>query len=191
MRRLGLKPISSIELQKFRGSSCRRRSSAQPAIQGLGERTGRRRQVAPARSVVSRRACRISATVPLMQGSVETEDAWNDPPPPLEMPEARDARRASSASRATTKRRRESWWRCIAKRIRASRNTDVWLIMNADNTRRANAQTARRAEVCAGQGAGVSVLLQLAIAGAQGTDEVVPHARHSVRAVQHRSSRRR
>ena len=29
----------------------------------------------------------FSADVPLMMGSTETEDAWNDPPPPLEMPE--------------------------------------------------------------------------------------------------------
>src|SRR5687767_758046 len=28
-----------------------------------------------------------SADVPLMVGSVQTEDAWNDPPPPLQMPE--------------------------------------------------------------------------------------------------------
>jgi len=29
----------------------------------------------------------VSADVPLMMGSVETEDAWSDPPPPLEMSE--------------------------------------------------------------------------------------------------------
>ena len=29
----------------------------------------------------------VSADVPLMMGSTETEDAWSDPPPPLQMPE--------------------------------------------------------------------------------------------------------
>ena len=29
----------------------------------------------------------VSADVPLMMGSTETEDAWSDPPPPLEMSE--------------------------------------------------------------------------------------------------------
>jgi len=47
----------------------------------------------------------FSATVPLMQGSVETEDAWNDPPPPLEMPEQEMLERVK---RIVRKRRSES-----------------------------------------------------------------------------------
>src|ERR671920_125279 len=36
----------------------------------------------------SRTAPDVSATVPLMMGSTETENGWIDPPPPLEMAES-------------------------------------------------------------------------------------------------------
>jgi para-nitrobenzyl esterase len=81
-----------------------------------------------------------SATVPLMMGSVETEDAWNDPPPPLEMPEDEMMTRVRRITRNDESKAREmvALYRRVHQGIS---NTDVWLIMNADNTRRANAQT--------------------------------------------------
>jgi para-nitrobenzyl esterase len=82
----------------------------------------------------------VSATVPLMMGSVETEDAWNDPPPPLELPEDEMMTRVKRITRNDEGKAREM----VALYRRAHpgiSTTDVWLIMNADNTRRANAQT--------------------------------------------------
>ena len=81
-----------------------------------------------------------SATVPLMMGSVETEDAWNDPPPPLTMPEDEMMMRVKRITRNDESKAREmvALYRRVHQGIS---NTDVWLIMNADNTRRANAQT--------------------------------------------------
>jgi para-nitrobenzyl esterase len=80
-----------------------------------------------------------SATVPFMQGSVETEDAWSDPPPPLEMPEQEVFDRVKRIARNDETKAKE----LIAlyrKTHPGITNTDVWLIMNADNSRRANAQ---------------------------------------------------
>ena len=81
----------------------------------------------------------FSADVPLMQGSVETEDAWNDPPPPLEMPEEEMMTRVKRIVRNDEAKARELV--ALYRKTHAGiTNTDVWLIMNADNTRRANAQ---------------------------------------------------
>ena len=81
-----------------------------------------------------------SADVPFMMGSVETEDAWNDPPPPLEMPEAEMLTRVTRIAGGNEAKARELV--ALYRRTHAGiSNTDVWLIMNADNTRRANAQT--------------------------------------------------
>jgi para-nitrobenzyl esterase len=81
-----------------------------------------------------------SASVPLMMGSVETEDAWNDPPPPLQMPEDEMMTRVRRIVRNNDAKASElvGLYRRVHPGIS---NTDVWLIMNADNTRRANAQT--------------------------------------------------
>ena len=80
-----------------------------------------------------------SAEVPLMMGSVQTEDAWNDPPPPLEMPEAEMMTRVKRITRNDEGKARELV--ALYRKTHAGiSNTDVWLIMNADNTRRANAQ---------------------------------------------------
>jgi para-nitrobenzyl esterase len=80
-----------------------------------------------------------SADVPLMVGSTETEDAWNDPPPPLEMPEDEMLTRVRRIVRND-----ETKARVLIALYRKTHpgisNTDVWLIMNSDNTRRANAQ---------------------------------------------------
>jgi len=97
----------------------------------------------------------VSATVPLMMGSVETEDAWNDPPPPLEMPEDEMMTRVKRITRndEANARAMVSLYRRVHPGIS---NTDVWLIMNADNTRRANAQTL--GELKAAQGRAASYL---------------------------------
>jgi len=81
----------------------------------------------------------VSADVPLMMGSTETEDAWNDPPPPLAMAEDEMLTRVRRIVRNDEVKARE----LIAlyrKTHPGISTTDVWLIMNADNTRRANAQ---------------------------------------------------
>ena len=65
-------------------------------------------------------------------------------------------------------------------------NTDVWLIMNADNTRRANAQLLGELKSAQGKAPAYLYYFNVALARAQGPDEVVPHARHPVRALQHR-----
>jgi len=81
-----------------------------------------------------------SADVPYMVGSVETEDAWNDPPPPLEMAEADMMTRITRIAGGSETKARELV--ALYRRTHAGiSNTDVWLVMNADNTRRANAQT--------------------------------------------------
>jgi para-nitrobenzyl esterase len=81
-----------------------------------------------------------SADVPFMMGSVETEDAWSDPPPPLEMAEADMMTRVTRIAGGSDTKARELV--ALYRRTRAGiSNTDVWLVMNADNTRRANAQT--------------------------------------------------
>jgi para-nitrobenzyl esterase len=82
----------------------------------------------------------VSADVPLMQGSTETEDGWSDPPPPLEMPEEEMLTRVKRITRDDEAKAKEliSLYRKTHPGIT---NTDVWLIMNSDNTRRANAQT--------------------------------------------------
>jgi para-nitrobenzyl esterase len=81
----------------------------------------------------------VSADVPLMVGSTETEDAWSDPPPPLEMPEEEMMTRVRRIARGDEAKARElvTLYRKVHPGIS---NTDVWLIMNADNTRRANVQ---------------------------------------------------
>jgi para-nitrobenzyl esterase len=74
-----------------------------------------------------------SADVPLMVGSTETEDAWNDPPEDDMLTRVRRIARSDEAKA-----------RALVALYRKTHpgisNTDVWLIMNSDNTRRANAQ---------------------------------------------------
>jgi para-nitrobenzyl esterase len=74
-----------------------------------------------------------------MMGSTETEDAWSDPPPPLVMPEDEMLTRVTRIARGDQAKARDlvALYRKIHEGITT---TDVWLIMNADNTRRANAQ---------------------------------------------------
>jgi para-nitrobenzyl esterase len=81
----------------------------------------------------------FSADVPLMMGSTETEDAWNDPPPPLDMADDEMLTRVTRVVRGDQAKAREMV-ALYRKTHQGISNTDVWLIMNADNTRRANAQ---------------------------------------------------
>src|SRR4029434_5372805 len=81
----------------------------------------------------------VSADVPLMMGSTETEDAWNDPPPPLVTSEDDMLTRVRRIVRNDESKAREMI--ALYRKTHAGiSNTDVYLIMNADNTRRANAQ---------------------------------------------------
>jgi para-nitrobenzyl esterase len=75
-----------------------------------------------------------------MVGSTETEDGWNDPPPPLEMPEDEMMTRVLRIARNDAAKARELV--TLYRKVRPGiSNTDVWLIMNSDNTRRTNVQT--------------------------------------------------
>ncbi len=92
----------------------------------------------------------VSAPVPLMMGSTETEDAWSDPPPPLEMPEADMLSRVQRIARGDQKAAADLV-ALYRKTHPGISNTDVWLIMNADNTRRANAQLLSRLKTAQGE----------------------------------------
>ena len=75
-----------------------------------------------------------------MIGSTETEDAWSDPPPPLDMSEDEMMTRVRRITGNDDAKARQLV-ALYRKTHPAISNTDVWLIMNADNTRRANVQT--------------------------------------------------
>jgi para-nitrobenzyl esterase len=97
----------------------------------------------------------VSADVPLMMGSTETEDAWSDPPPPLQMSEDEMLTRVRRIVRNDDVKARELV--ALYRKTHAGiSNTDVWLTMNADNTRRANAQLLN--ELKAAQGKAPSYL---------------------------------
>ena len=124
---------------------------SEPRIQGLGGgpvvdgRSLPRDQWTPT-------APDASASVPLMMGSTETEDAWSDPPPPLEMAEDEMVTRVRRIARNDEAKAREliALYRRTHKGIS---NTDVWLIMNSDNTRRANAQLLGELKLAQGKAA--------------------------------------
>ncbi|HEU4690313.1 MAG TPA: carboxylesterase family protein, partial [Vicinamibacterales bacterium] len=65
--------------------------------------------------------------------------AWSDPPPPLVMSEDEMLTRVTRIARGDQAKARDlvGLYRRTHQGIT---NTDVWLVMNADNTRRANAQ---------------------------------------------------
>ena len=68
-------------------------------------------------------------------------------------------------------------------------NTDVWLIMNADNTRRANAQALGELKSAQGKAPAYLYYFTWRSPVHNGPDEVVPHARHPVRVLQRRRRR--
>ena len=86
LEKLGLQRNQLDQLQQMPWQKLQAAFFSQPAIQGLGSGP-----VVDARSLPrdqwSPDAPAMSADVPLMIGSTETEDAWSDPPPPLEMSE--------------------------------------------------------------------------------------------------------
>lgn len=138
LARLGLKTNQLDELQKMPFQKLQQALWQRPGIQGLAGGPVVDGKSLP-RDPWFPTAPEDSTTVPFMQGSVETEDAWNDPPPPLEMPEEEMLARVKRITRNDEAKAKE----LIAlyrKTHPGITNTDVWLIMNSDNTRRANAQ---------------------------------------------------
>jgi para-nitrobenzyl esterase len=136
--KLGLKPNQLDRLETFTWKQLQDAYYSDPRIQGLATgpvvdgRTLPRDQWYPD-------APAVSADVPLMMGSTETEDAWNDPPPPLQMPEDEMLTRVKRIVRNDDAKAKDMI-ALYRKTHPGISNTDVWLIMNADNTRRANAQ---------------------------------------------------
>jgi len=154
LAKLGLKPGQLDELQKRPWQQLHEAFYSRPAIQGLANGPVVDGKSLP-RDPWTPDAPEFSSAVALMQGSVETEDAWNDPPPPLEMPEAEMMTRVKRIVRDDESKARELV-ALYRKTHPGITNTDVWLIMNADNTRRANAQTL--AELKTAQGKAPSYL---------------------------------
>ena len=151
LARLGLKSNQLDELQKIPFKQLQEAFETRPGIQGLAGGP-----VVDGKSLPTDQwypaAPEVSATVPFMQGSVETEDAWNDPPPPLEMPEEEMFTRVKRIARNDDGKAR-NLVALYRKTHPGITNTDVWLIMNADNTRRANAQTLAELKVAQGKAA--------------------------------------
>jgi para-nitrobenzyl esterase len=151
LARLGLKSNQLDELQKMPWRQLREAFEKRPGIQGLA--TG---PVVDGKSLPTDQwypnAPEVSATVPFMQGSVETEDAWTEPVPPLDMPEEEMLTRVRRIARSDEGKTKElvAMYR---KNHPGISNTDIWLIMNADNTRRANAQTLAELKVTQGKAA--------------------------------------
>jgi para-nitrobenzyl esterase len=136
--KLGLTPSQLDRLEQFTWKQLQEAYFAAPRIQGLA--TG---PVVDGRSLPRDQwypdAPAVSADVPLMMGSTETEDAWSDPPPPLQMSDEEMLTRVRRIVRNDEARARDMV-ALYRKTHPGISNTDVWLIMNADNTRRANAQ---------------------------------------------------
>jgi para-nitrobenzyl esterase len=137
--KLGLRKNHVDELQQMPWQRLQDALFSEPDIQGLANGPVVDGTSLP-RDQWSPDAPGMSADVPLMIGSTETEDAWSDPPPPLEMSEEEMMTRVRRITRNDDARARElvALYRKTHPRIT---NTDVWLIMNADNTRRANVHT--------------------------------------------------
>jgi para-nitrobenzyl esterase len=136
--KLGLKPNQLDRLETFTWKQLQDAYYTEPRVQGLA--TG---PVVDGRSLPRDQwypdAPAVSADVPLMMGSTETEDAWNDPPPPLQMPEDEMLTRVKRIVR-NDEAKAKDMIALYRKTHPGISNTDVWLIMNSDNTRRANAQ---------------------------------------------------
>ncbi len=137
--KLGLQRNQLDQLQQMPWQTLQAAFFSQPTIQGLGNGP-----VVDARSLPrdqwSPDAPVMSADVPLMIGSTETEDAWSDPPPPLEVSEEEMLTRVRRIARNDDRTARELV--ALYRRTHPGiSNTDVWLIMNADSTRRASVQT--------------------------------------------------
>jgi para-nitrobenzyl esterase len=138
LARLGLKTTQLEELQQLPWARVQEAFFAEPRIANLGGGPVIDGTFLPRDQWVPD-APSYSADVPLMVGSVETEDAWSDPPPPLQMPEDEMMTRVRRITRNDDAKAHELV-ALYRKTHPGITNTDVWLIMNSDNTRRANAQ---------------------------------------------------
>jgi para-nitrobenzyl esterase len=138
LAKLGLSTKQLDRLQQMPWRQLQEAFFSEPRIQGLAGGPVVDGRSLP-RDQWSPDAPAVSADVPLMAGSTETEDAWSDPPPPLVMSEEDMLTRVRRIVRNDETQARElvSLYRKTHPGIT---KTDVWLIMNADNTRRANAQ---------------------------------------------------
>ena len=139
LAKLGVQKNQLDRLQQLSWREIQAAFFSQPAIPGLGNGPVVDGSSLP-RDQWSPDAPAVSADVPLMAGSTQTEDAWSDPPPPLEMPEEEMMTRVRRIARGDDAKARAlvALYRKLHPGITT---TDVWLIMNADNTRRANVQT--------------------------------------------------
>src|SRR5678816_2905550 len=138
LAKLGLKPNQLDRLESLTLKQLQDAYYAEPRIQGLASGPVVDGKSLP-RDQWSPDAPAVSADVPLMMGSTETEDAWNDPPPPLQMSEDEMLTRVKRIVRNDEAKARDMV--ALYRKTHAGiSNTDVWLTMNADNTRRANAQ---------------------------------------------------
>jgi para-nitrobenzyl esterase len=136
--KLGLKANQLDRLQQLSWQQLHEAFYGEPRIQGLASGP-----VVDGRSLPRDQwypdAPAVSADVPLMMGSTETEDGWSDPPPPLQMSDEDMLTRVRRIARNDEAKARDLV--ALYRKTHAGiTNTDVWLIMNADNTRRANAQ---------------------------------------------------
>ena len=138
LARLGLHKDQVDRIQQMPWQALQEAFFSEPNIQGLGNGPVVDGKSLP-RDQWSPDAPAMSAEVPLLIGSTETEDAWSDPPPPLEMSEDEMMTRVRRITRNDDAKARELV--ALYRKTHAGiTNTDVWLIMNADNTRRANVQ---------------------------------------------------
>jgi para-nitrobenzyl esterase len=151
LTRIGLKSNQFDELQRMDWRQLREAFEKRPGIQGLAGGP-----VTDGRSLPRDQwypdAPEVSATVPFMQGSVETEDAWTEPVPPIVMNEEEMMTRVKRIVRDDEAKARQMV-ALYRKTHPGITNTDVWLIMNADNTRRANAQQLAELKVAQGKAA--------------------------------------
>ena len=134
--KLGLKPISSIASRRSRGSSCRTRTQRSEDSARYGP--CRRWPDAATRPVVSGRARgigRCSADDGLDRDRRRVERSAAS----LQMPEDEMLTRVKRIVRNDDAKAKDMI-ALYRKTHPGISNTDVWLIMNADNTRRANAQ---------------------------------------------------
>jgi len=136
--KLGLKPNQLDRLQQQPWRQLQEVFYGEPRIQGLAGGPVVDGRSLP-RDQWSPDAPAFSADVPLMMSSTETEDAWSDPPPPLLMSDEDMLTRVRRIARNDDAKAKDLV-ALYRKTHPGITNTDVWLIMNADNTRRSNAQ---------------------------------------------------
>jgi para-nitrobenzyl esterase len=149
LSRIAVKPNQLEDIQKIPFQKLQEAFFLRPGIQGLAGGPVVDGKTLP-RDPWFPTAPEESATVPFMQGSVATEDGWTDPPFPLEMPEQEMLDRVKRIVRNDEPKAKELI--ALYRRVHPGiSNTDVWLIMNSDNTRRASAQLLAELKVAQGK----------------------------------------